>query len=47
VIVISEIRCSDCLSEFGQGPRFAVIKDDTSQVYNNEERRLGAHPGGA
>jgi hypothetical protein len=43
VIVVSEIRCSDCLCEFLDGPRYAVIKEDKSQSYNDEERLLGAH----
>lgn len=42
MIVVREVRCSDCLFEFG-GLRFAVIKEDTSQSYNEEERLLGAH----
>ena len=41
---MSEVmRCSDCLSEFHGGARFAVIKEDKGQSYNDEERRLGAH----
>jgi hypothetical protein len=43
MIVVSEVRCSDCLDDFDGGPRFAVIKNDTSQSYNDEERLLGAH----
>jgi hypothetical protein len=43
VIVVSEIRCSDCLAEFKCGHRFAVIKEDTSQGYSPAERQLGAH----
>ena len=43
MIVVSEVRCSDCLAEFGDGERFAVIKEDKSQSYNEEERLLGAH----
>lgn len=43
MIVISEVRCSDCLDEFRDGPRFAVVKEDKSQFYNAEERLLGAH----
>ncbi len=43
MIVVSEVLCSDCLNEFQDGPRFAVIKTDTSQSYNDEERKLGAH----
>jgi hypothetical protein len=31
MIVVSEIRCSDCLNEFGDGLRFAVVKEDKSQ----------------
>jgi hypothetical protein len=42
MIVVSEIRCSDCLHEFA-GLRFAVIKEDKSQPYNDEERLLGGH----
>lgn len=43
MIVVSEVRCSDCLVEFEDGSRFAVIKEDKSQAYNEEERLLGAH----
>lgn len=43
MIVVSDVRCSDCLNEFNGGPRFAVIKEDKSQSYNEEERLLGAH----
>jgi hypothetical protein len=43
MIVVSEVRCSDCLQEFEDGPRFAVIKADKSQSYNDEERLLGGH----
>ena len=43
MIIVSEIRCSDCLNEFGTGPKFAVIKEDTSQSYTDEERQLSAH----
>ena len=44
MIVVSEVRCSDCLNEFkADAPRFAVIKEDKSQDYNEEERLLGAH----
>ncbi len=42
MIVISDVRCSDCLHDFS-GPRFAVIKDDKSQPYSDEERLLGGH----
>jgi hypothetical protein len=43
MIVVSEIRCSDCLQEFDGGPRFAVIKEDKSRSYNDEERLLSGH----
>lgn len=43
MIVVSEVRCSDCLEEFGSGQRFAVIKEDKSQQYTDEERQLGGH----
>ena len=43
LIVVSEVRCSDCFTEFGDGPRFAVIKEDTSQSYSDDERLLGGH----
>jgi hypothetical protein len=43
MIVVSEVRCSDCLAEFGDGPKFGVIKEDKSQSYNEEARMLGAH----
>lgn len=43
MIVVSEMRCSDCLAEFNAGPRFAVIKEDKSQSYSDEERQLGGH----
>lgn len=43
MIVVSEVRCSDCLNEFGDGRRFAVIKEDKGQSYDDEERLLGAH----
>ena len=44
MIVVSEIRCSDCLQEFNwRVPKFAVIKEDKSQSYNEEARVLGAH----
>lgn len=43
MIVVSEVRCSDCLNEFGNGPKYAVIKTDKSQTYNEEEMLLGAH----
>lgn len=43
MIVVSEVRCSDCLNEFHGGARFAVIKEDTSQLYTDEERNLGGH----
>jgi hypothetical protein len=43
MIVVSEVRCSDCLQEFRDGPRFAVVKEDKSQSYSDEERLLGGH----
>jgi hypothetical protein len=43
MIVVSEVRCSDCLAEFQGGPRFAVVKEDKSQSYSAEERQLGGH----
>jgi hypothetical protein len=43
MIIYSEIRCSDCLSEFGDGPRYGVIKEDASHAYTDEERKLGGH----
>ena len=43
MIIVSEIRCSDCLDEFGDKPSFAVIKEDKSRTYSYEERQLGAH----
>ena len=43
MIVCSEVRCSDCLNEFRDRQRFAVIKEDKSQTYSDEERLLGAH----
>lgn len=43
MIVVSDVRCSDCLVEFGTGQRFAVIKEDKSQSYSEEERQLGGH----
>ena len=43
MIIVSEIRCSDCLDEFGDGHRYHVIKEDKSQDYSDEERLLGAH----
>jgi hypothetical protein len=43
MIIVSEVRCADCLEEFREGPRYAVIKEDKSQAYNDEERLLGAH----
>ena len=43
MIIVSDIRCSDCLEEFKDNPRFAVIKEDKSQSYNDEERLLGGH----
>lgn len=43
MIIVSEVRCSDCLQEFHGGQRFAVIKEDKSQPYNDEELSLGAH----
>lgn len=43
MIVVSEVRCSDCLSEFHGGARFAVIKEDKSRAYTDEERKLSGH----
>ena len=43
MIVVSEIRCSDCLNEFHGGPRYAVIKEDRSRSYSKEERQLSGH----
>lgn len=43
MIVVSEIRCSDCLQEFSGRARFGVVKEDTSRPHNDEERLLGAH----
>lgn len=43
MIVVSEVRCSDCLDEFKGRPHYAVIKEDKSQTYTEEERRLGGH----
>ncbi len=43
MIVVSEVRCSDCFDEFKDGPRYAVLKEDKSRSYNDEERLLGAH----
>ncbi len=43
MIIVSEIRCSDCLQEFDGGPRFAVIKEDKSQSYSEQERFWGGH----
>lgn len=43
MIVVSEIRCSDCLSDFLSGRRYAVLKEDKSQPYSDEERGLGGH----
>jgi hypothetical protein len=43
MIIVSEVRCSDCLAEFRDGPRYAVVKEDKSQSYNEEERLLGGH----
>jgi hypothetical protein len=43
MIVVSEIRCSDCFAEFNGGPRFAVLKEDKSRSYNDEERLMTAH----
>ncbi len=43
MIVVSEVRCSDCLTDFEDGPRFSVVKEDKSQPYNEEERLLGGH----
>jgi len=35
------LRCADCLHDFHDGPRFAVIKEDTSRDYTIEERLVG------
>lgn len=43
MIVVSEVRCSDCLAEFHDARRFAVVKEDKSQSYSEEERQLGGH----
>jgi hypothetical protein len=43
MIVVSDVRCSDCLTDFGAGPKFAVIKEDKSQHYTDEERQLSGH----
>jgi len=43
MIVCNEVRCSDCLNEFNDSPRFAVIKEDTTRPYNEEERLLSGH----
>ena len=43
MIIVSECRCSDCLHEFRGGSRFAVIKEDTSWYYTDEERLLSGH----
>jgi hypothetical protein len=43
MIVVSEVRCSDCLQDFEDGPRFHVIKEDSSQSYTDEARQLGGH----
>lgn len=34
-------RCADCLHDFKDSPRFAVIKEDTSRSYTIEERLAG------
>ena len=43
MIDVSGIRCSDCLTEFKNGARFAVVKEDKSNSYTDEERLLGGH----
>jgi hypothetical protein len=43
MIIVSNVRCSDCFELFHKNKRFAVIKEDKSQKYNYEERSLGAH----
>jgi DNA-directed RNA polymerase subunit RPC12/RpoP len=43
MIIVSDIRCSDCLQDFADRARFAVIKDDKSQPYTDEERLLGGY----
>lgn len=43
MIVVSDVRCSDCFEEFGDRDRYHVLKTDTSRDYNDEERLLGAH----
>jgi hypothetical protein len=43
VIVVSDVRCSDCLAEFDAGPIFAVVKEDKAHAYSEEERQLGGH----
>lgn len=43
MIVVSTVRCSDCLELFADGPRYGVIKEDKSQAYSEEERFLGGH----
>ena len=43
MIVVSDIRCSDCLEEFNGRPCFAVIKEDKGQSYSDEERLLDGH----
>lgn len=37
------MRCADCLDEFRQEPRYAVIKEDKGRSYSAEERQLAAH----
>jgi hypothetical protein len=43
MIVVSEVRCSDCLAEFGNAKRFHVLKEDKSRDYTDEERSMTAH----
>lgn len=40
-IGLAMIHCADCLDEFHDGPRFAVIKEDTTRDYTIEERLMG------
>lgn len=43
MIIVSEVRCSDCLDEFGEGDRYAVIKRHDGDAYSDEELALGAN----
>lgn len=38
-----QMRCSDCLREFVNAERFAVLKEDTTRAYSDEERSFCAH----